>query len=360
MKEIRGIMLLKAYWRGTCHAMKTYSAKHIKSSHGQHRSLAAGACGPSSWPSRGRSGFVAAGDPVQLSGACATCWGDQTVTDEEEDGVSGAGDGEILRRRHRAGSGCATDSRRKSLRNKTDIFTGIEAAFSLKRPHALLRELSTSVISRQYDLKNMEAPKSERRNLYFDTHAMVRLFEDNGFSTEQAEVIVSALAKITNSNMDVIYKDMVTKVQQEIMLQRVMSNIVAVKKDMVILEKSEFSALRAENEKVKTELEQLKMQLADEISKVRADTILDMNLEKSWVKETYAEHERKLLEAKTEIVEMHAEEDRSVTQTNMKINTEVSGLKTMLESHKLDTIKYLAGSVFTCLTIALGFYRIWM
>lgn len=32
------------------------------------------------------------------------------------------------------------------------------------------------------------------------------------------------------------------------MLQRVMSQIAAVKKDMVILEKSEFSALLAENE----------------------------------------------------------------------------------------------------------------
>lgn len=38
-----------------------------------------------------------------------------------------------------------------------------------------------------------------------------------------------------------------------------------------------------------------------------------------------------------------AEHDRHLTQTNMKIDTEVAGLKTMLESHKLDTIKYLAG-----------------
>lgn len=38
-----------------------------------------------------------------------------------------------------------------------------------------------------------------------------------------------------------------------------------------------------------------------------------------------------------------AEHDCHLTQTNMKIDTEVAGLKTMLESHKLDTIKYLAG-----------------
>lgn len=35
---------------------------------------------------------------------------------------------------------------------------------------------------------------------------------------------------------------------KEIALQQVMSHIGAVKKDMIILEKSEFSALRSENE----------------------------------------------------------------------------------------------------------------
>lgn len=41
-----------------------------------------------------------------------------------------------------------------------------------------------------------------------------------------------------------------------------------------------------------------------------------------------------------------AEHDLHLTQTNMKIDTEVAGLKTMLESHKLDTIKYLAGRMW--------------
>ncbi|KAM6971150.1 mitochondrial calcium uniporter regulator 1 [Tautogolabrus adspersus] len=172
--------------------------------------------------------------------------------------------------------------------------------------------------------------------------------------------MVQVLVRMTNSNMEVIYSDMVTKVQQEIMLQRVMSEMASLKKDMIILEKSEFSALLAESEKLKVELLQLKVQLADVMNKVRSDTILDMNLEKSRVKELKADHERKLLEARTDIMEMTAEQDRYLTQTNMKIDTEVAGLKTMLESHKLDTIKYLAGSVFTCLTVVLGFYRVWM
>ncbi|KAB1261738.1 Mitochondrial calcium uniporter regulator 1 [Camelus dromedarius] len=110
------------------------------------------------------------------------------------------------------------------------------------------------------------------------------------------------------ANMDLVYKDMVTKMQQ----------------------------------KIKLELHRLKQQVTDEVVKVRTDTKLDFSLEKSRVKELFSLNERKLLEIKTEMVSLHAQQDRAVTQTDRKIDTEVAGLKTMLESHKLDNIKYLA------------------
>ncbi|XP_033072168.1 mitochondrial calcium uniporter regulator 1 isoform X3 [Trachypithecus francoisi] len=198
------------------------------------------------------------------------------------------------------------------------------------------RELSLSAGYLQLERRRRDFTSSGSRRLYFDTHALVCLLEDNGFATQQAEIIVSALVKILEANMDVVYKDMVTKMQQEITFQQIMSQIANVKKDMIILEKSEFSALRAENEKVKLELHQLKQQVM------------------------YSLNEKKLLELRTEIVALHAQQDRALTQTDRKIETEVAGLKTMLESHKLDNIKYLAGSIFTCLTVALGFYRLWI
>ncbi|XP_037061664.1 mitochondrial calcium uniporter regulator 1 isoform X3 [Peromyscus leucopus] len=198
------------------------------------------------------------------------------------------------------------------------------------------RELSLSAGCRQLEHRKGNLPSSVSRKLYFDTHALVCLLEANGFTTQQAEIIVSALVKNTETNMDIVYNDMVTKVQQEITLQQIMSKIANVKKDMVILEKSEFSALRAENEKIKLELHQLKQQVM------------------------YSLNEKKMLQLRTEMVSLHAQQDRALTQTDRKIETEVAGLKTLLEAHKLDTIKYLAGSVFTCLTVALGFYRLWI
>ncbi|KAM4793353.1 mitochondrial calcium uniporter regulator 1 isoform 2-T2 [Cyanocitta cristata] len=246
----------------------------------------------------------------------------------------------INRRRWRRHLPCSAASRRR------------------KRDGACGGNVSISVSSSLQSKENISLLGNRR--LYFDTHALVCLLEANGFTTQQSEVIVSALVKIMNTNLDMIYKDMVTKVQQEIALQQVMSHIGGVKKDMIILEKSEFSALRSENEKIKLELQQIKKQVMDEITKVRADNKLNLNLEKSRVKELYSLNERKLLEMRTEIVELHAQQDRALTQTDRKIDTEVADLKTMLESHKLDNIKYLAGSVFTCLTVALGFYRLWI
>ncbi|VFV30875.1 Hypothetical predicted protein [Lynx pardinus] len=138
---------------------------------------------------------------------------------------------------------------------------------------------------RDVEHKRREFTSCGNRKLYFDTHALVCLLEENGFTTQQAEITVSALVKITDANMDIVYKDMVTKMQQEITVQQIMSQIANVKKDMVILEKSEFSALRAENEKINLELHRLKQQVMDEVVKVRTDTKLEFNLEKSRVKE---------------------------------------------------------------------------
>ncbi|XP_072899545.1 coiled-coil domain-containing protein 90B, mitochondrial isoform X1 [Hemitrygon akajei] len=199
----------------------------------------------------------------------------------------------------------------------------------------------------------------EQRRLCFDTHALVLELQSNGFSKEQAEAIVTIIANITNANMESTYRDLVTKAKQELMLHQIMAHLDSIRKDMVILEKSEFSSLRMENEKIKIELEHLKQQLMDEVKKIRNDTKLDMNLEKSRIMDSFREQEKQLMTSKNEFTEMNSDTDRAITETNKKIDTDVASLKTMLESLKLETMRYLAASVFTCLAIALGFYRLW-
>ncbi|XP_066555477.1 coiled-coil domain-containing protein 90B, mitochondrial isoform X2 [Amia ocellicauda] len=226
-------------------------------------------------------------------------------------------------------------------KNRFQLQHPIQAAYYYQRRVQNGKELHTATALRSYDMRRVELTPLEQRKLTFDTHALVRDLQANGFAKEQAELIVTALVTLTTANMDIVYRDMVTGAHQEIALQQIMSHLDSIRKDMVILEKSEFSNLRAENEKMKTELQQVKQQLIEESRKVRAEAKLDINLERSRVND------------------MNTDVERSTLEATKKIDTEVASLKTLLESLKLDTIRYLAASVFSCLAIALGFYRLW-
>ncbi|XP_040908290.1 coiled-coil domain-containing protein 90B, mitochondrial isoform X1 [Toxotes jaculatrix] len=210
-----------------------------------------------------------------------------------------------------------------------------------------------------FDLRKVELKPLEQRKLTFDSHAMVTELESSGFEKLQAELIVSALVTLTTANMDIVYKDMVTKSHQEITVQQIMAHLDSIRKDMVILEKSEFANLRSENTKMKQELEQLQNRLKEESRKVREETKLDINLESSRISDMFTEQEKRLMEATTEFHHKKADLENDNMEINKKIDLEVASLKTVLESLKLETVRYMAATLFSCLAIALGVYRLW-
>ncbi|NP_001020056.1 coiled-coil domain-containing protein 90B, mitochondrial precursor [Rattus norvegicus] len=224
---------------------------------------------------------------------------------------------------------------------------------------ALRRGFLTTTTKSDYDRRPVEITPLEQRKLTFDTHALVQDLETHGFDKGQAQTIVSVLSTLSNVSLDTVYKEMVTKAQQEITIQQLMAHLDSIRKDMVILEKSEFANLRAENEKMKIELDQVKQQLINETSRIRADNRLDINLERSRVTDMFTDQEKQLMEATNEFTKKDMQTKSIISETSNKIDTEIASLKTLMESSKLETIRYLAASVFTCLAIALGFYRFW-
>ncbi|XP_032749109.1 coiled-coil domain-containing protein 90B, mitochondrial [Rattus rattus] len=224
---------------------------------------------------------------------------------------------------------------------------------------ALRRGFLTTTTKSGYDRRPVEITPLEQRKLTFDTHALVQDLETHGFDKGQAQTIVSVLSTLSNVSLDTVYKEMVTKAQQEITIQQLMAHLDSIRKDMVILEKSEFANLRAENEKMKIELDQVKQQLINETSRIRADNRLDINLERSRVTDMFTDQEKQLMEATNEFTKKDMQTKSIISETSNKIDTEIASLKTLMESSKLETIRYLAASVFTCLAIALGFYRFW-
>ncbi|XP_069890992.1 coiled-coil domain-containing protein 90B, mitochondrial isoform X3 [Dipodomys merriami] len=190
---------------------------------------------------------------------------------------------------------------------------------------ALRRDFLTTTTTEGYDRRPVDITPLEQRKLTFDTHALVQDLETHGFDKAQAETIVSALSTLSNVSLDTIYKEMVTQAQQ----------------------------------KMKIELDQVKQQLMHETSRIRADNKLDINLERSRVTDMFTDQEKQLMEATTEFTKKDTHIKSTISETSNKIDTEIASLKTLMESNKLETIRYLAASVFTCLAIALGVYRFW-
>ena len=183
----------------------------------------------------------------------------------------------------------------------------------------------TTTTKSDYDRRPVDITPLEQRKLTFDTHALVQDLETHGFDKTQAQTIVSVLSTLSNVSLDTIYKEMVTKAQQ----------------------------------KMKIELDQVKQQLTNETSRIRADNKLDINLERSRVTDMFTDQEKQLIEATNEFAKKDTQTKSIISETSNKIDTEIASLKTLMESSKLETIRYLAASVFTCLAIALGFYRFW-
>ncbi|XP_053416139.1 coiled-coil domain-containing protein 90B, mitochondrial isoform X1 [Nycticebus coucang] len=213
-----------------------------------------------------------------------------------------------------------------------------------RRPFSpvLQRDFFTTINKEGYDRRPVDITPLEQRKLTFDTHALVQDLETHGFDKTQAETIVSALTTLSNVTLDTIYKEMVTQAQQEITVQQLMAHLDSIRKDMVILEKSEFANLRAENEKMKIELDQVKQQLIHETSRIRADNKLDINLERSRVTDMFTDQEKQLMEATTEFTKKDTQTKSVISETSNKIDTEIAFLKTLMESNKLETIRYLA------------------
>ncbi|XP_071957728.1 mitochondrial calcium uniporter regulator 1-like [Antedon mediterranea] len=185
-------------------------------------------------------------------------------------------------------------------------------------------------------------PTGHADRLIFDTHAAVSKLEESGLNRVQSECVTSILNQLMQRVAELQGKDMVTKEQQEIMLQQVMAQIAAVKKDMVILEKSQFSALKGENEKLAIEVQQLRVQLKDEVVKLKNAFSLDINLEKSRAKEA------------------NNVSEQDIKNTNNRITTEIANLNAKMEATKFESLKYFGATLLGSVTLMLGAYRLFI
>lgn len=193
---------------------------------------------------------------------------------------------------------------------------------------------------------------------YIDTLAVCKKLIDNGFQRQEAEALTEVMADVIGTVVDYQTKLTVTKPQQEIMIQQLLAQIASVKKDMVILEKSEFTMIRNDTEKQGILIKHLESQLEDGMKKLEGQVRLDINLEKSRAVEAHALNEKHLQAITNRLDVEYAQNEKDMKALENKIDVEVSNLRTQNEKNRNDIQKYLIGLVLSGATVFLAYLRL--
>lgn len=176
-------------------------------------------------------------------------------------------------------------------------------------------------------------------SFHFDTHRLVRRLQENGFTEAQAESLTTSLVDIITSSVLSVTNSTVSKIDQERLEVKFKGLVDSVRNEMFLLEQGKFARIQEENQKLRDEVKSLKGILQDEVAKLRGGMALDFSLEKSRIKEELAQR------------------DQKIKDTENRIETEVAKLGTQLEAQKLDLIKYIVGSLLSCVTLFLAVWR---
>jgi hypothetical protein len=163
----------------------------------------------------------------------------------------------------------------------------------------------------------------QKRSINLDTYRFVQRLESDGFSREKAEAIMTSLVEIVSESSTNLQNQSITKGEFEKLtyIQRVELN--RLQNEVTLLEKNEFSLLRAEINRLEAESMKFPSRFGEEIRRIQANVRLELSLEKSRTRDEHASQEMKIKEASS------------------KVDTEVSQFKTQLETIQWELFRTL-------------------
>ncbi|KAH9935879.1 DUF1640-domain-containing protein [Epithele typhae] len=178
-----------------------------------------------------------------------------------------------------------------------------------------------------------------RMEFHFDTHHFVQRLEREGLNRAQAEGIMSAMAEVIDESIRNMTSNMVTKADQEKHHYTQQVDFAQLKSELQLMEKNELAMIKAENDRLVTDIEKLKQRLREEITRTQAGVRLDLNLEKGRMREETSKQELKIKEVDT------------------RIEQEIAALRTSIQVSKATTLQYLVGFVTGCSALLMAYMR---
>lgn len=174
----------------------------------------------------------------------------------------------------------------------------------------------------------------------FDTKKFVQSLESQGgFTQKQAETAVKIVNMAINDGISSITNKLVTKETLSSIAYQQKVDFAKLKGELQTMDKSEFTNLKKEQEKLRTDLTNLKNRLKEEITKSQAGVRLDLNLEKGRIREESSKHELK------------------IEDTYTRIDEEIANMQMQIKSVKTQVTQWLIGVSSGTFALMLAFVR---
>lgn len=138
---------------------------------------------------------------------------------------------------------------------------------------------------------------------------------------------MNAMAEVIDESIRNMTNNMVTKAEQEKHHYTQQVDFTQTKSELMLISKNDLAMLKAETDRLMSDIEKLRQRLREDITRTQAGVRLDLNLEKGRLREESTAQELKIKEVDT------------------RIEQEIAALRTNIQASKATTLQYLVGFV---------------
>jgi len=150
---------------------------------------------------------------------------------------------------------------------------------------------------------------------------------------------MTAMSEVIDESIRAMTQNMVSKAEQEKQHYTQKVDFAQLKSEMQLMEKNDLAGMKAENDRLMADVEKLKQRLREEITRTQAGVRLDLNLEKGRIRDETGVQELKIREVDT------------------RIESEIAGLRTAIETAKQNTLQYLVTVATGCAALLMAYLR---
>ncbi|RXK38981.1 mitochondrial protein [Tremella mesenterica] len=185
--------------------------------------------------------------------------------------------------------------------------------------------LSRALTPRPATLTRTFHPSLPSHTSHFDTHLFVERLTAHGMTPTQAEGVMTVLAEVVDESIKGMEASLVSRAEQEKQRYTQKVDFAQLKSEIQMHEKNDLTLMKAENDRLMTDVEKLKQRLREEVTRTQAGVRLDLNLEKGRIRDESSQQELKIKEVDT------------------RIESEIAGLRMQIEQAKYSILQYLVG-----------------